>query len=97
MCVCVCVCVCGLRERGHIGLVLSARHRQLRLAWTRRLLRFSRLDYGRVRLGDLMDGTVCIEEGGGGAIMTIVLGIEVNLEVVLSWYGRKYHCIRKPR
>ena len=35
-------------RRPYVGLVLSARHRQLRLAWARRHLRFTRADWGRV-------------------------------------------------
>jgi hypothetical protein len=43
----------GLRARSpYVGLVLSARRRQLRLAWARRHLRFTRADWGRVLFTD---------------------------------------------
>lgn len=54
------------------GDLVSARHRQLRLAWARRHLRNRHEDWGRVSLpmspysncGNLMDAAVSIAEGG---------------------------------
>nr|XP_022301021.1 uncharacterized protein LOC111109230 [Crassostrea virginica] len=77
-------------RRPYVGLVLSARHKQLRLARVRRHLRFTRADWGRVLFTDesrfnlrRSDGRNRVYRRRGNAIMTFVLGNEVSLEVVL--------------
>ena len=70
----------GLRAiRPYVGLVLSARHRQLQLAWARRHLRFTRADWGRVLFTEesrfnlrRSDGRNRVYRRRGKAIMTFV-------------------------